>query len=116
MTPKNIYVRSAIDFAHDIAAGAFPGAVLAAWLIRRRVEGVSSEALGAVQQASMALWLVMFGALFVIVATGLVRLKYWRLNVRAGYLKTKTDMVVTKHIAFVMLFVLSAIWMYTLLP
>jgi hypothetical protein len=47
-------------------------------------------------------------ALAVSVATGVLRLRYWQLSVRNGFLETKKQMAATKHIVFVFVLLLSA--------
>jgi len=112
----NLYVRAAIDFTHDIAAGLFPGGVIAAWMIRQRFESASPDAVGALETASTSLWLILLGALLALVITGALRLKYWRLNVRSGFMEAKKRMVLVKHTAFVLVLVASIAAMFTLLP
>lgn len=114
----NPYFRAGVEFVHDVAAGAYPGAVLATWMTRRYV--VAAKMLPAatplLQKAAVGLWLVFSGTAFLLVVTGLFRLGYWQLNVRSGFLETKRRMVLVKHTAFVALLIASFVWMFTLLP
>lgn len=118
MSLTRIHVaRIANDIAHDLASGAFPGAVIAAWLIRRSAAATGSPdavraASAALGGASGALWLVLFLGLTVSVATGLLRLRYWKLNVRTGFLETKSETAAVKHSAFVLLLLASAAALY----
>jgi len=105
---SNLYVRAAIDFVHDVSAGAFPGAVAGAYLISGRLTD-SPEAAEQFAKASSALWIVFVVALALIVVTGALRLRYWRLNVRNGFLEAKTRTVWVKHAAFVVLMLGSAV-------
>lgn len=106
--------RIANDLLHDFAAGFFPGAVTAAWLIQRALEAADPGRGAVVAHAAGALWLVMAAALTVSVVTGLVRLRYWRLNVRSGFLESKGQMAATKHILFALLLLASAFLLATL--
>ena len=113
---SNLYVRAGVEFLHDIAAGAFPGAVLVAWMIRQRFAVQSPDMVLALEKASWSLWPILFGALAAIVVTGAFRLGYWQLNVRAGFLEKKRRMVVAKHSAFVLLMVASIVMTFGLVP
>ena len=113
---SNVYIRSAVEVLHDIAAGAFPGAVLAAWMIRGRVDAMSPDAGAVVGKASLSLWLILMGALFVVGVTGPIRLSYWRLNARAGSLEAKKRRVLIKHTAFVLLWIGAVALAVTVLP
>jgi hypothetical protein len=112
---RNLNARSAVDFLHDVAAGFFPGAVAATSVIRSAIEAVDPGRGAIVTFASGWLWLVFVLGLAVSIVTGLVRLRYWKLNVRSGFMDAKRQMVVVKHSAFVLLLVLSAVWLATLL-
>jgi hypothetical protein len=112
----NVYVRSAIEFVHDIAAGAFPGAVLMAWIIRQQIEVTQRGAVADVGRASLSLWVILLGVLFAIGLTGLIRLRYWKLNVRPGFLDSKKRLVLIKHTAFVVLLIASIALTVTVVP
>lgn len=105
------YVRIVVEFAHDVALGVFPGAVIGAWLIRRAVE---AEGLGgaAIARASGKLWVVFALGLAVSIGTGAIRLRYWKLNVRTGALEDKKQMATIKHSLFVLLLLASAAALY----
>lgn len=110
-----IWARTAVDLAHDLAAGFFPGAVTAAWVIQRAVvlfEPVRGAAI--VRDAATGLWWVMALALTVSVVTGLIRLQYWKLNVRSGFLESKRQMAVVKHSLFVTIQVAAGVVLATL--
>ena len=113
---SNLYVRAAIEFVHDIAAGAFPGATLAAWMIRQRYSAASPDALRSLEGASRGLWLVLLGALALLAITGAFRLGYWQLNVRVGFLEKKKRAVIVKHAAFVLLMLGSIVIAFGLVP
>lgn len=115
-TSADLYVRAGVEFVHDMAAGAFPGAVLGAWTIRRAFESTSPEAVPRLEIASAGLWLILLGALFLIVATGSVRLTYWKRNVRPGFMESKKQLVLVKHAAFVLLLVASTALAFRLVP
>ena len=112
----NAYVRVAVEFIHDIAAGAFPGAVWFAWMLSRRMESSAPEAVGALVRASSSLWLILIASLFAIAVTGAFRLAYWKLNVVSGGLERKKRLIWMKHTAFVLLYVGSIALATTLVP
>lgn len=113
---SNPYFRAAMEFVHDIAAGAFPGAVLAGWLIQRQFTTASPDTIRLIKQASTSLWLILLASLVLLLATGAFRLGYWKLNIREGFLKTKQRMILVKHTAFVLLLIGSIVFMFTLVP
>lgn len=112
---SNVYARTAIDFVHDVSAGLFPGAVLSAWLIRGRFVSASPDSLEALAKASTSLWIVLFVALAAIIVTGAIRLSYWKLNVRSGFMEAKVRMAQIKHAAFVLVTIASIVVMFSLL-
>jgi hypothetical protein len=101
-------VRVPNDLLHDIAAGLFPGAVIAAWIVRGAIDALDPGRGAIVTRASGGLWMLMLLGLAVSTATGVLRLRYWQLNVRSGFLETKKQMAATKHIVFVFVLLLSA--------
>jgi hypothetical protein len=113
---NNFYIRAAMEFVHDISAGLFPGAVLAAWMIRRNLELSSPAALRELEKASTGLWLVLLAAAALLVLTGAARLRYWQLNLRAGTLGAKRRSIQLKHTAFVLLLIGSVALTFTLVP
>lgn len=101
-----LYTRIANDACHDLAAGTFPALALAAWLIRS-VSETDGMAEVIVARAGGSLWVVFMLMLGVSVGTGLLRLRYWKLNVRSGFLETKGQMAAIKHSLFVLVMVAS---------
>ena len=97
------------DFAHDIAAGFFPGSVAGAWMIRSALNALEPGSGAVVGRAAGSLWLIFAIAAAVSVGTGLLRTRYWRLNVRSGFMEKKTQMATTKHVLFVTTLVLSGV-------
>jgi hypothetical protein len=107
------YYRAVVDVLHDLAAGAFPGAVAAAYLISRAGERMALDT-GNIALTLPAAWSVLAIALVVLVATGLMRLRYWKTNVRAGFLETKSQMAVAKHAVFVFVQLGAAVALWAL--
>lgn len=106
-TVRGLNGRIANDLLHDLAAGVFPGAVGGAWLVRGVLEAMDPGKGAVVTLASGPLWGVCFVGLAVSISTGLLRLRYWRLNVRSGFFESKKQMAATKHILFVFVLLLS---------
>lgn len=88
---KNVWFRAVIDLVHDLAAGAWPGAVLAMWIMRTAAD--KTLAPGEVSTMLPA-WSgtlgIMFWSLGLIVATGVVRLNYRALGMPPDLLKSRT--------------------------
>jgi len=100
-------VRTVNDLLHALAAGFFPGTVAGAWVVRGAINAVDPGGGAIVERATGGLVLVMILALGLSIGTGILRLRYWQLNVRQGFLETKKQMVVTKHIYFVFMVLLT---------
>lgn len=111
---RRIAYTTANDVLHDLALGVFPGVVVGTWLIDRTTVS-TGEGSSVVAHAAPVLWLVFAFGLLVSVATGLLRLRYWKLNVRSGYMNTKSAVAAMKHSAFVLLLLGSAtaLWYIT---
>lgn len=100
-------VRIVNDFMHDLVPGFIAGLAAATFAAERAIDKVEPGRGVVVSRASGILWLLYAVALAVAVTTGLIRLRYWKLNVRSGFLETKTQMAVIKHSAFTLLVVVS---------
>jgi hypothetical protein len=90
--------------------GAFPGAVTALWML----SGRGGEAANAVKLGAGVAWLVLAAAVGIAVITGLVRLNYWSATIRDDRMEIRSEMALTKHVAFVLLQVLAGVWLITL--
>jgi hypothetical protein len=112
----SLYFKSVVDFFHDIAAGLFPGAVVCALLIDRASRSAGGSAGFTLSRVAPTLWFVLILGLMVSVTTGLIRLRYWKLNVRSDFLESKVQMIVVKHSAFVLLLVASSVTLLAVLP
>ena len=113
---NNLYVRTAVEFIHDVATGAFPGAVWFVWMASRQMAASSPDAAGALARASTSLWVILIVCLFTIAVTGAFRLAYWKLNVVEAGLERKKRLIWMKHTAFVLLYVGSIALAATLIP
>jgi hypothetical protein len=99
---KSPWVRAALDILHDLAAGAWPGAVAALALARA---GAERYALGPEQTARMldawsGIWPILFLSLATLAATGGARLHYRALGIRPDGLPVRTRAALIKHAAF----------------
>lgn len=110
------WLRAINDILHDLAAGAWPGAVVGVRMVRRGL----TAAIGA-QAASDAArswtWIltIMLVALVVQVATGGARLFYWKAPVATEQVQTKGRVAAAKHVVFVAVFVVAAVYAFALL-
>jgi len=94
------------DFFHDLAAGFFPGAVVAAWLVQRQA---GPGRVGLVPQAVGGIWMLLVVGLAVSVGTGIFRLRYHLNHVKPELVKARNDTAFTKHVAFVVVLVAAGI-------
>jgi putative copper export protein len=115
-TAFKTWLRAINDKLHDLAAGAWPGAVFALWMVRRG----AVAALGAQPASDLARtwsWVltVMLVALVVQVATGGARLFYWKVPIAPELVQSKGRVAAAKHVVFVLAFVGAAIVAFSLL-
>lgn len=101
-----LYPRILNDFVHDVAAGMYPGLALTAWLVRSSAAS-SGTSIATVTEIGGTLTLLMVLTAVVSITTGLIRLRYWKLNIRAGFLETKGQMAAMKHGLFVLVLIAS---------
>ena len=107
---SRLWVRVVNDILHDLSAGAWPGAVAAAWLVRSGARGaLSAAAFADLQQAWSAVFLIMAVALAVLVVTGIVRLRYRSLGIPPDLLAARTRAALIKHAVFVTVFLLAIV-------
>lgn len=112
---SNFSVRVANDLVHDVCAGLWPGTVLGVWLLHTGVERAAPQASFALVPLTVSSLWVLVVSLGLLVATGALRLRYWRLNVRAGALQAKARMALVKHTAFVGALAATTLYAFTLM-
>lgn len=105
------YGRVVNDSAHSLAPGAFPGAVAAMWML----SGRGAEAADAIKLGGGVAWMVLAAAVGIAVITGVARLGYWSATIRDDRMEIRSEMALTKHVAFVLLQVLAGVWLITLM-
>jgi putative copper export protein len=109
--------RAINDILHDLAAGVWPGAVFALWMVRRTAtSALGSQAMSSALARSWT-WIlaVMLAALVVQVATGGARLFYWKAPVDPSQVRKKGRVAGAKHAVFVLIFVIAAVEAFALL-
>lgn len=110
------WLRIANDSIHDLAAGAWPGAVIALWFAldasRRTFQ---RDTIVTVLHASSSIWLVWFLALLLLVATGAARVNYRTRGLTAEIAAARTRAALWKHLIFVTVFALSTVAAYLML-
>jgi hypothetical protein len=117
MDTLKTWLRAINDMLHGLAAGAFPGAVMALWIVRNTATPVlGSQAMASLLARSWT-WVltIMLVALVVQVATGGARLFYWKVPVAADQVQKKGRVAGAKHAVFVLVFVGAAIAAFMLL-
>ena len=99
---KRLWVRVTVDVLHDLAAGAWPGAVVALAIARSGVGKyeLPSQTLATMLQAWSGIWVILLLALATSAATGGARLHYRALGVRPDQLHARTRTALIKHAAF----------------
>jgi putative copper export protein len=103
-------VRIVNDFFHDVAAGLWPGAVLALWSVHQNITRTTPAALVSARGAiASAIW-VLFLAVIILVVTGTLRISYWDAPIRPESRSAKQRMILIKHAAFVTLLVASSLF------
>jgi len=101
------YGRLVNDFFHDIAAGLFPGAATAAWVIQRQAGASGGSKIPA--SAVGGIWMILVLGLVVSVATGIFRLRYHSAHVKPELVEARNGTALIKHVAFVTLLLVAAV-------
>ena len=103
------------DLLHDLAAGAWPGAVIALWMAHTAVKSAGPTGAAALAlRAWSGIWAILIFAVAVLIATGSLRLRYRAMGVRAEALPARTRIAVTKHIVFVVVLVAATVAAFVL--
>lgn len=97
------WIRIANDLLHDLAAGAWPGAVAALWLAQRRADLPVDVAPEVARSWSSIFW-VMVVALAILVITGLIRTNYRANGLPPEVAQARGSTAVVKHVFFVGVF------------
>ena len=107
---RNVWFRAVIDLVHDLAAGAWPGAVLAMWIVRTAADKTLTPGEVSTMVTGWTGTLgIMFWALGLIVATGIVRLNYRGLDMPPELLKSRTTGAWIKHVVFATTFITATV-------
>ena len=106
----NPWIRIPNDIVHDLAAGAWPGTAVALWLVRSRAEralppGTFAESAPALS----AVFVVMLGALALLVLTGILRINYRTHGISPTMVKTRNRTVLIKHAVFAVVFIFATV-------
>jgi putative copper export protein len=103
------WLRVTIDVLHDLAAGTWPGAVVAFWLARNRAAALDPEALDLTVSTWSSVFWVMVVALALLVGTGLVRSVYRGIGIPPELLEARTKVALIKHLVFVSVFIYATV-------
>lgn len=107
---SKLWFRIANDIVHDLAAGTWPGAAIALWLVRDRADRVLPPDTAALSlRAWSAAFLVMFGALATSIVTGIVRARYRTYGLTTPIIRSRTRAALIKHAVFVMVLILATV-------
>lgn len=110
------YARITNNFLHDMATGTWAACLLVQWVIARRIAGAPDEAVAVLAEASTVLFWLLVGALIVIALTGGIRLRYWKAEAAPGTVAETRKALITKHIAFLVIYGGGTWWGWTLIP
>jgi putative copper export protein len=104
----NLYVRATNDIVHDLAAGLWPGAVLALAVMRGGLAGTARpDRLPVVLEAWYGVFWLAALAVAALVFTGAVRLRYRTMGIEPSSLPGRGRAATYKHVVFVSVFVLA---------
>lgn len=107
---SSLGLRVVNDLVHDLAAGAWPGAVTALWLLRKGAKSaLPPDAFATTLPGWSAVLLIMLAALAVLVVTGIVRVNYRSLGVPPDLLRARTRAAVIKHVVFSLVFIFATV-------
>ena len=104
------------DVLHDLAAGTWPGAVFALWILRSGARGaLTPEALALTLKTWSGIYLILAIALATLVATGAGRLTYRGYGVKPALLASRGRTALIKHACFATVIVLVTVAAFFLL-
>lgn len=113
---ENAYVRITNNFLHDMATGTWFACLAVLLVLDNRLAGMPAEAASALGDAMALVFWLLVGALVVVTLTGAVRLVYWRQEAAPEELAAKRRALITKHIAFFVIYGGGTVWGWMLLP
>ena len=114
MTLDSRYPHILNNFLHDMATGTWVACALVIWLLAGRRTGMPAEAADALSDAMRSLFTLSLVSLVTIGATGGVRLGYWRRETAAAEVRTKRTALIVKHVAFLVVYGLGTVWLWSL--
>ncbi len=113
---SRLWFRVIVDLLHDLAAGAWPGAVVALWMIRNGARTtLAPDVFATVARTWSSVLLILLWALVVQVATGVIRLNYWSLAISPDAVKSRSRAAQIKHVFFALVYTAATVAAFTLL-
>ncbi len=102
------------NFLHDMATGTWAACVLVICILHTQARGVPVEAARVLGSAAWAIFWLMIGALAALMITGGLRLRYWRQETPGAEHKDTRQLLLIKHIAFLVVYGAGSVWMWLL--
>lgn len=111
-----VWLRALNDLVHDLAAGVWPGAVFALWMVSNGARTVVSPGEYATLTRSWT-WIlaVLLVAVVLQIATGAVRLTHWSSALHPEHVSARGRVALAKHAVFITLFVGAAVAAFSIL-
>ena len=110
-------MRTANAVVHDLAAGLWPGAVLALWIAHAGAADFAPAGTTApIRVAWSGIYAILFLELAIQVVTGLIRLRHRGLGVSTEALAAKNSVAQAKHVAFAAVLLAATVGAVVLLP
>jgi hypothetical protein len=103
------------DFMHDLGTGVWAACLLVVWVLHGELASLPAEASAALSSVMWLLWWLAIAALVVIGATGGLRLRYWRRECDSHDVDAKRRALLIKHGAFLAVYGIGTLWLWTLL-
>lgn len=109
------YARIVNSWIHDFASGTWAACVLVMWVLAARVPGLPTAAGVAIVDAVRLLFGLLLASLVVILATGGIRLRYWRSQGTPDELPQRRRALLAKHVAYFVVYGAGTVWAWYLL-
>ncbi|MRS12072.1 MAG: hypothetical protein EG823_03255 [Actinobacteria bacterium] len=113
---ENRYIRITNNFLHDMATGTWAACLAVLVVLSGRLDGMPAEAAAALGDAMSLVFWILVGALATVVLTGALRLAYWRRESAPEDLAAVRRSLITKHVAFLVIYGGGTVWAWLLLP
>lgn len=108
------YGRMINNWLHDFASGTWAACILVIWLLRGRMPHVPQAASVALAGVGMLLFWLVLGAVALIIVTGGIRLRYWRIQGVPDELPQRRRALLIKHVLYLVVYGAGTVWAWYL--